>query len=49
MLKKAVIALIFSLLVVSTVEAISLVSVKGENVNMRSGPGSNYSVICSTG
>lgn len=49
MLKKVVIALIFSLLAVSTCEAVSLVSVDGENVNLRSGPGGNYSVLWELG
>lgn len=49
MLRKAVFALIFSMLVVSTASAITLVSVDGENVNMRSGPGGNYSVLWELG
>jgi len=49
MLRNVVIALVFSLLTLSTAEAISLVSVDGENVNMRSGPGSNYSVLWELG
>lgn len=49
MLKKVVLFWFFFMLAVSSVEAISLVSVDGENVNMRSGPGSNYSVLWELG
>ena len=49
MLKKVVIALIFAMLAVSTAEAVTLVSVDGESVNLRSGPGSNYSVLWELG
>ena len=49
MLRKVVIAFFITLLAVSTVEAITLVSIDGENVNMRSGPGSNYSVLWELG
>jgi uncharacterized protein YgiM (DUF1202 family) len=49
MLRNVVFVVVFSLLTFATAEAISLVSVKGENVNMRSGPGSNYSVLWELG
>jgi SH3-like domain-containing protein len=49
MLKKAVLVVIFFLLGVSTAGAITLVSVAGENVNIRSGPGTNYSVVWELG
>lgn len=49
MLRNVVIAMIFLLLTIVNAEAITLVSVDGENVNMRSGPGSNYSVLWELG
>ncbi len=49
MLRKVVFTLFFFLSIFATAEAISLVSVDGENVNMRSGPGSNYSVLWELG
>lgn len=49
MLRNVVLAAAFSLLIFATAEAISLVSVDGDNVNMRSGPGSNYSVLWELG
>ncbi|MFO7606631.1 MAG: SH3 domain-containing protein [Desulfurivibrionaceae bacterium] len=49
MFGKVVFTLFFFLSIFATAEAISLVSVDGENVNMRSGPGSNYSVLWELG
>lgn len=51
MLNKFVIAVFFAMLVLtaSNAEAITLVSVDGENVNLRSGPGGNYSIIWELG
>ncbi|MCA1765618.1 MAG: SH3 domain-containing protein [Desulfobulbaceae bacterium] len=49
MFRKVVFTLFFFLSTFATAEAISLVSVDGENVNMRSGPGSNYSVLWELG
>jgi SH3-like domain-containing protein len=49
MLKRVLIAVIFAVLAAATAEAISLVSVSAENVNLRSGPGSNYSVLWELG
>ncbi|MFN2367505.1 MAG: SH3 domain-containing protein [Desulfurivibrionaceae bacterium] len=49
MFRKVVFTLFFFLSTFAAAEAISLVSVDGENVNMRSGPGSNYSVLWELG
>ncbi|MDF1578339.1 MAG: SH3 domain-containing protein [Desulfurivibrionaceae bacterium] len=49
MLRQVVFTLFLFLSTLAAAEAISLVSVDGENVNMRSGPGSNYSVLWELG
>ena len=49
MFKKIVIGLLFVLLSAVNAQAIKMVSIKGESVNMRSGPGENYSVLWELG
>jgi SH3-like domain-containing protein len=49
MLKKVVLAAVLTLLMASMADAITLVSIKGDSVNMRSGPGENYSVLWELG
>ena len=50
MYKKVVICLsLFLLLLGGTAQAITMVSIKGNNVNMRSGPGEKYAVLWDLG
>lgn len=49
MFKKFVIGLFFIVLTAANAQAISMVSVDGDSVNMRSGPGENYSVLWELG
>jgi uncharacterized protein YgiM (DUF1202 family) len=49
MLNKVVTVVVLSLLTVAVAAAETLVSVDGENVNIRSGPGENYSVLWELG
>ena len=49
MFKKVVLAIVLTLFMVSIADAIKLVSISGESVNMRSGPGENYSVLWELG
>jgi SH3-like domain-containing protein len=49
MLKKVLLTVVLVLSMVAVANAVTLVSVKGESVNMRSGPGENYSVLWELG